>query len=350
MNSFQVLFIGPLDFPNIPQAGDAIKNRLLLEWFRQGFRYVDYIDTQKWRKNPFILVKMLIRILFDKIDNIVISASNESAYRIICFLARLNKKDSRLFYFMIGGYTPIKIKQGVFKAEPFKKLERIIVEADKVKEFYKDVGLNNTFRVYNFKSTDYKANVSEPHEGVFKFVFLSRLTELKGIFHILESARRLNAEGLQDRFLVDFYGRIDEDIKDRFLKGVESIPNVSYKQFLDLRDESNYEILAQYDVMLFPTMYPTEGFPGAIADAAIAGLPVIAANWNYAKELVENPGCGFVFPVGDNDALTSLMAYSIDNRKELQGIREACVIQSKKYRASFVLTPELIRDLGMIVR
>ena len=342
-----VLFVGALDYPNIPKAGDAIKNRLLLDWLRRSFQTVDYIDTQRWRTNPLVLCRLLFRLLFSHIDNIVISTSNESAYRIIRILDKLNKKESKLFYFMIGGYTPIKIKQGVFKVEPFRKIDCIVVEADKVKEFYREVGLDNTYRVYNFKSTQYFADVAEPHIGPFRFVFLSRLTELKGVFHILESARRLNAEGLQDSFQVDFYGRIDVDIKERFIRELESIPNVNYKQFLDLRDDANYDILASYDTMLFPTMHPTEGFPGAIVDAAIAGLPVIAANWNYAKELVEDTGCGFVFPVGDNDALTKLMAFSISNREKIQEMRKTCVLQSKYYRTDYVLTADLIRNLGM---
>ena len=300
-----VLLIGALDFPNVPKAGDAIKNRFLLDWFQQNFKKVGYVDTQRWRRNPLILVRLVVLLLVCKIDNIVVSASNRSAYKIIRILARLGKKDTKLYYFMIGGYTPVKIKQGIYKVEPFRKLDKIIVEADKVKDLYAEVGLHNTYRVYNFKSTTYTADVTKPHTGRFKFVFLSRLTELKGIFHILESVRTLNDEGLKDGFQVDFYGSIDNCVKDKFYGEVESIPNASYKGFLDLKIDSNYDVLASYDAMLFPTMHPTEGFPGVIADAAIAGVPVIAANWNYAKELVEDCGCGFVFPVGDNKALTT---------------------------------------------
>lgn len=342
-----VLLIGALDFPNVPKAGDAIKNRFLLDWFRQNFKKVDYVDTQKWRKNPFILMKLLFRLLFCKIDNIIVSASNESAYKIIRILAKLNKKGSKVYYFMIGGYTPIKIKKGIFKVEPFKKLDKIVVEADRVKEFYAEVGLYNTYRVYNFKPTAYKADISKPHEGKIKFVFLSRLTELKGIFHILESVKALNAEGLQDAFQVDFYGSFDNGVKDRFNNEIKDVPNADYKGFLDLKIDSNYDVLASYDAMLFPTMHPTEGFPGIVADAAIAGVPMIAANWNYAKELVEDCGCGFVFPVGDNKALTDWMRFAINNREKLQTIRQKCVSRSAIYRTDNVLTSQLIDDLEM---
>lgn len=342
-----VLLIGALDFPNVPKAGDAIKNRFLLDWFRNNFKKVDYVDTQKWRSNPFILMKLFSLLLFSRIDNIIVSASNVSAYKIICLLAKLNKRYSKVYYFMIGGYTPIKIKQRIYKAEPFRKLDKIIVEADKVKEFYAEVGINNTYRVYNFKSTCYEANVDRPHEGKIKFVFLSRLTELKGVFHILESVKALNAKGLENAFQVDYYGSCDNEIKDRFTAEIETVPNAQYKGFLDLRKDANYDILAGYDAMLFPTMHPTEGFPGVIADAAIAGVPVIAANWNYAKELVEDCGCGFVFPVGDNKALTEWMNYAINNREKLHEMRQNCVARSEIYRTKNVLTKQLVKDLEM---
>lgn len=342
-----VLFIGALNYPGIATAGDAVKNRLLLEWLKHNFARVSYVDTQTWRKNPFILLKLFLVLLFCKIDNIIVSTSNQSAYRIICFINRLNLKSTRVYYFMIGGYTPIKIKQGIFKAEPFRKLEKIVVEADRVRDFYAEVGLNNTYRVYNFKSTSYKADVSQPHEGKIKFVFLSRLTEMKGIFHILESVKALNADGLKDEFEVDFYGSFDENVKEKFTKEITPIPNANYKGFLDLKIDSNYDVLASYDAMLFPTMHPTEGFPGVIADAAISGLPVLAANWNYATELVEDCKCGFVFPVGDNQALTDLMRFAIKNRSTLQEYRLNCVNRSMIYRTDYVLTPQLINDLGM---
>ena len=342
-----VLFIGALDFPNVPQAGDAIKNRLLLNWLQRNFKEVEYVDTQQWQRNPTTLMKLFFRLFFSKIDNIIVSASNKSAYRMIRILAKLNKKDTKTYYFMIGGYTPIKIKQGIYKAAPFKKLDKIIVEADKVTDFYAEVGLYNTYRVYNFKSTTYTVDVTQPHEGKVKFVFLSRLTELKGIFHILESIKALNAEGLKDEFEVDFYGRIDEDVKERFTQEIAYISNANHKGFLDLRNDSNYDVLASYDVMLFPTMHPTEGFPGVIADAAIAGLPVIAANWNYAKELVEECKCGFVFPVGDNQALTDLMKYVLNNRDKLQEIRHNCIKRSTLYRTQNILTSNLIKEIDM---
>ncbi|MBO7498447.1 MAG: glycosyltransferase family 4 protein [Bacteroidaceae bacterium] len=342
-----LFFIGALDYPNVPQAGDAVKNRYLLSFFKEKLDVVEYVDTQRWKRDPRILLRVLWRLLFHRYENIVISTSNVSAYRLIRLTTSL-RLPSRIYYFMIGGYTPVKIRQGIYKAAPFHKLERIIVEADKVTELYHEVGIDNTLRLYNFKPVYYVPDVEAPHMGdKVRFVFLSRLTELKGIFHILESARRLNAEGLQGRFEVDFFGRMDADVQERFLQECDALPNVQFKGFLQLNAAPGFRLLSEYDAMLFPTMHPTEGFPGVIADAAIAGLPVIASNWNYAEEIIGDGRCGLLIPVGDVEALTAAMRRVIADRSILQPMRRRALERSRLYDVKAVLNDELIDKLGM---
>lgn len=341
-----LLFLGSLDYPNIPQAGDAVKNRLLLGFFRQKFCRVRYVDTQRWKRNPLIVIRVMHYLLFCRFDNIVFSTSNVSAYRLTRLITGLDLK-SRVYYFMIGGYAPIKIRQGIYKAGPFRKLERIVVEADKVKELFHEVGIDNTYRLYNFKPVLYEPDVSVPHEGPLRFVFLSRLTRLKGVFHILQSVRDLNAMGLSERFSVDFYGRPDPDVMEQFKSETDALPNVGYKGFLNLDNPEGYEILSGYDAMLFPTMHPTEGFPGVIADAALSALPVIASEWRYAREIVGDGECGLLFPVGDNAALTDTMRKVIEDRSILEPMRHVSLVRSRMYNISNVLTDRLIEDLKM---
>ena len=347
--SHSLFFIGALDYPNIPQAGDAVKNRYLLTFFQRSLQSVKYVDTQCWKKNPLVLLRVLGNLLFRRFDNVVISTSNVSAYRLVRLTTSMHLR-SRIYYFMIGGYTPVKIKNGIYKAAPFHKLERIIVEADRVSELYHEVGLDNTYRLYNFKPVLYVPDLDAPRANDrVRFVFLSRLTELKGIFHILESVRQLNEAGLERRFEVDFYGRVDADVHERFLELCDSLSNVSYKGFLKLDVPEGYATLASYDAMLFPTMHVTEGFPGVIADAAIAALPVIASDWQYAEEIIGDGRCGLLFKTGDNDALTATMRRVIEDPALLQPLRRAALERSALYDVDRVLSEQLLDELKMKV-
>ena len=341
-----LLFLGALDYPNVPKAGDAIKNRYLVDFFKRELNRVDYVDTQRWKKNPLVLLRVMWHLTAHRYDNIVISTSNVSAYRLIGLTTSLNLK-SRIYYFMIGGYAPVKIKQGIYKAARFKKLERIIVEADKVAELYHEFGIDNTIRLYNFKRVLFTPDISVQHSGIIRFVFLSRITELKGVFDILQSVNELNDSGYGNRYEVDFYGRIDSDIEERFLNKVNSISNVTYKGFLNLDEAQGYKTLSEYDAMLFPTLYATEGFPGVIADAAIAALPVIASSWRYADEIIGHGKCGLLFNTGNKKVLTELMARVIDNPSLLEPLRKNALQRSDLYNADKVLNKDFITLLGM---
>ena len=340
-----ILFIGALDLPNVPSAGDTVKNQFLLEYMRT-YRSVDYIDTFYWRKKPTLLFKIIWKALFGRYKAIVYSVSNVSAYKLTRIFSILPIK-SKLIYFMIGGYTPIKIASGEYSDKPFKKLDKIIVEADKVIELYDNVGINNTLRVYNFKPFTYVPDIDVSRNGEVKFFFLSRITEMKGAFLICDAVSSLNKLGYGKTFSVDFYGPISPEIKERFLTVVNELPNVAYKGFLDLRDEKNYSVLADYDAMLFPTMHLTEGFPGVIADAAIAGVPVIAAEWNYSEELLLRPNCGYVVQKGSANDLADKMIYVIDNRTENNSLRANCIKQAQIYKMSNILTEDLLNEIGI---
>lgn len=342
-NIKKILFVGPLDYPNVPTNGDSVKNQHLVN-FLQKHRYVRYIDTWNLKRKPWKLLQLLWLSLFGNYDSIVYSISNQSAYHLTRILTKLPIK-KKLIYSMIGGYTPIRIINGEFNAELFRKVDKIIVEADRVSEFYRSVGIHNTLRVYNFKPYTYIPDLNQKHIGKIKFVFLSRLTKLKGVFLILDAVKKINAMGYDDKFEVDYYGVIESEIKEEFIGRLAECKNVQYKGFLNLKDESNYEILSQYDAMLFPTMHPTEGFPGVIADAAIAGVPVIAANWNYAEELVGD--CGYIIPVGDLQALLVQMIYVIEHRDENEDLRKLCVERAKHYHIENVLTEDLLEQIGI---
>ena len=153
--------------------------------------------------------------------------------------------------------------------------------------------------------------------------------------------------GKEGLFEVDFYGKIDAEVKDRFMDSVESLPNVCYNGFLDLNNAEGFKILESYDAMLFPTMHPTEGFPGVIADAAIAALPVIASDWPYADEIIGQGDCGILFPVGDNAALTEIMNNVIEDRSILEPMRVSALKRSSHYDVNKLLNGKLIEDLGM---
>ena len=94
-------------------------------------------------------------------------------------------------------------------------------------------------------------------------------------------------------------------------------------------------------------MHTTEGFPGAIADAAIAALPVIASDWRYAQEIIGHGRCGLLFATGDNKALTETMKTVIEDRTILEPMRKNALKCSDGSNVDKVLNRAFITMLGM---
>ncbi|GMQ29577.1 glycosyltransferase [Algoriphagus confluentis] len=78
-----------------------------------------------------------------------------------------------------------------------------------------------------------------------------------------------------------------------------------------------------FHCFLFPSWY--EGFSGALVEAMMAGIPIIASDIPMNLEAIEDKKSGLVFPVNQVNALASQMTWAIEN-------------------------PELIRELGINAR
>ena len=169
---------------------------------------------------------------------------------------------------------------------------------------------------------------------------------MKGCDIILDAVNKINTS-YQDKFIVDFYGPIEDNYDKEYMRKVDSLPNVSYKGFIDLRNEKNYDVLASYDIMLFPTYWHGEGFPGIIIDAFIAGLPVIASDWSLNAEIIEDGKTGIIIDVKNVDALAEAMTRLIEDKNLIKGMSKQCSARAMYFEMNSVLSKELFEKIGI---
>jgi glycosyltransferase involved in cell wall biosynthesis len=170
----------------------------------------------------------------------------------------------------------------------------------------------------------------------------------KGCDYIQEAVRRLNAKGLQPRFSVDFYGKIDADYREQFQKEVGLLENVSWHGLLDLRTNEGYDTLTSYHAMLFPTFHPSEGFAGVFIDAFIAALPVLASDWAYNAEAITNGKQGIIYPVHNIEALIDTMEKCIMGQVDLQKMARNARAEAANYEAKNALSEDYLKSIGLI--
>ena len=183
---------------------------------------------------------------------------------------------------------------------------------------------------------------------MLRFVFLSRIHEEKGCKEIIECAKRMNNEGLRDKYSITFYGNIESKYETEFLNSIKNLDNIAYKGLLNLTTQRGYEELAKNDVFLFPTYYFNEGFPGVVIDAYIAGLPIIATNWHFNNQVVDDDVTGVIIEPKNVNALYNTMISFIEKKFDYDKMKDNCLQKANQYDVHVILSDGVLHEIGLV--
>lgn len=341
----KILFIG--DCGNFKNTSNGVyaKNIQLFNRLKEVFASLKHVNTNNWKKNPSVLLNVLCSIWQYRKKDIILSLNTYSSYKLIKIVKMLFPA-IRLNYFVIGGILPDFISQLEMKQrECYSIVKWFMVESQEMKRKMELLGYKNVIHIPNFKKIAYIPEKNTEIPVPFRFVFLSRIIPEKGCDLIMKVTRRMNKEIGEDKFIVHFYGKIEDSYKSHFLNAINELPNAEYKGFLNLADISNYDVLASYSTMLFPTFWKGEGFPGILIDAMIAGTPVIASDWGYNTEIIDNGTTGVIIKSKDVDALANAMNSFICNKPKVAEMVQHCRRQAMEYDTARVLNNELFQKI-----
>ena len=341
----KVIFIGGVGAPNV-FGGELTKNKYLIEALRHAGEEVHVVDTHGAHKHPWRMVSIFTSLLINPRTNVIISTSLGNIYWLVKLFYHLKTK-RHICYFGIGGSFPKQTIKGHFDRKYLHIFSTIVVEGANMQRELKSCGLDSIV-VPNFKRIDYLPNLAITRDDSAKtrFVFLSRLHPEKGVDLILDAVKRLNEDGLQNRFIVDFYGGFDNDeYQKHVLSKLSELPNVKYQGKLDLMESKGFDRLSSYDIMLFPTYWNGEGFPGIVIDSYIAGLPLIASDWNINPEFIEDGKTGRIIRNQDFGELFLAMKEAIEDKSVYSAMSAYCQQCAMKYEADHVINTNLLKKI-----
>ena len=346
LHNSHAVFIGGLALDGNPRGGENMKNKLLLERLSELNIHPRVVNTTQWRKRPWCLIKMIwVLLASDRNTPIVLSASHASG-KLIKIIPLLTTPNN-VIYWSVGGDLDRRVNKKEFSIESLNKLRTVIVQGRKQAQALKLFGLTNVISVPNSKPIP-KMDLTHQHDFKGKFVYVSRIHPQKGVREIIEAVRVVEEKLPFASFSVDFYGGIENSFKNEFETLIEGSNKCNYKGYLNLINIEGYKKLSSYDCFLFPTYWPGEGFPGAIIDAYIAGLPIIATKWNLNEEMIIDNQTGFLIPVKNVNVLANRMIDIINETEAYSGMRERCYEEAMKYDVKKVLSEDLFHELGII--
>lgn len=315
--------------------GQTVKTKIITEELQRRFgrEQVLRIDTHGgWKtlvKAPFQIISAL-----KNSKNILIFPA-QNGLRIYAPLLSFFQhffKGRKLHYVVIGGWLPQFLTKRKGLAKALKKFDGIYVETGTMKSALEARGFENVFVMPNCKKlTVLSENELVYPQGVpYKLCTFSRVMREKGIEDAVKTVTAVNQSFGRTVFSLDIYGQVDENQTEWFGALQKTFPDyIRYGGLIPF--DKSVETLKEYFALLFPTYYEGEGFAGTLIDAYSAGVPVIASDWKYNTELV-NENVGYVYKTRDNAALAELLSAVATNPTLILKKKNACLYEVKKYQ------------------
>jgi len=161
----------------------------------------------------------------------------------------------------------------------------------------------------------------------FHTLMASRLVPQKNISLAIDAFKEISAKYPKAGLVISGNGTLEHELKKKVEKlGLEK--SVIFENWQS--DLVSYYKTA--DLFLLTSNY--EGYGMTIVEALASGCPVIATVVGCAREVIKNGENGFIFPVGDKDALVSLMDRVIRKSVKFE-IKPIKLETKKKYLESY---------------
>jgi len=175
------------------------------------------------------------------------------------------------------------------------------------------------------------SKIREERQRCTRLVYLGRVSEQKGLLVLAEAARLLPSA-----LTIDVYGTFDDSCTEDDLEAISG-GRIKYRG--SIRQEEVISTLCRYDLLVLPTFYSGEGYPGVIVEAFMAGIPVVATEWKAIPEVVGD--AGRLVPPKNVDALAATLTELYEDpgeygRLQSASIHRACDFSSERWNGQFV--------------
>ncbi|MDD6170417.1 MAG: glycosyltransferase family 4 protein [Lachnospiraceae bacterium] len=284
-------------------------------------------------------VKLLLEInyLFKACDRVIIILASTGYFKILPLVVYLAKKYSTQIYeIVIGGIRQEYVIKYPWRFNLEKKIYKIYVESTYMEKKYHEMGFEQATYLPNYKSFEIVENIVENREDELHLCTFSRIDEYKGIDTAIDVVSKIN-KGETAKVILDIYGPIKESYKAQITKKIKEaeLYGVTYKGVVST--EQAQEVLKAYDLLLFPTHWITEGFPGTFIDALSAGLPIISSKRPNFTDIVDKGYNGYLVDEYDIDTFSAIISDLYHDRDKLIQMKKNAVRSSAKYRTDNVL-------------
>lgn len=292
-----VFVLGYFGYKTGKLDGQTVKTRGIYNLLKENTdETVEFYDTEEFRCNRLSILKMFWKVMLcKKMYYLPAHANLRTIFPIIYCLSVVFRV--KIHYFVVGGWLKDFLENHPFHRRMLAEISGIHVETYRLKRkletsyHFENVDIFPNFRYFTYDISKFEEGRQSIvyEKGCMRIAFVSRVEQSKGLDTIVQVADILALKGYSGKITFDFYGQKRDGYYDGHLLGNGMF---DYKGVLQPKDV--LEVLRGYDALIFPTHYEGEGCPGILVEALSVGLPIVASDWKYNDEFVENEVNGFL--------------------------------------------------------
>jgi colanic acid/amylovoran biosynthesis glycosyltransferase len=152
-------------------------------------------------------------------------------------------------------------------------------------------------------------------------LFVGRFVEKKGVAHLIEAMRILQARNLDIRLVLIGDGPMAGELRRK----AEALRNAQFLGWLQNREVRSW--MHGATAVCVPSVTAqsgdSEGLPNVVIEAMAAGTPVVASRHGGIDEAVEHGRTGLLVPPGDPNALASALCLLVQDQQARHRMGEA---------------------------
>ena len=307
--SNKVLLIGPYPYSHRPKAvgGASILFKEMIDFFKIKKIDCKIISSNKYNSKIKSLSYVVLNTIRRLNYNIVILNLSQKGiiylFPVLFVLFKMFNFNIHVRFFGAHGYDIItNAKHKILLTYFLKKSNNVFVETKYLVNAFQGIGVQAKW----FPNVR-KVNTDLNRDKDFKkrFLFLGQIKKSKGILELIDVFEELGSE-----YSLEIYGHIQE-VELSFIKD-----HKFYKGFVN-QDETN-KIFKNNDVLVLPTYYEGEGYPGVIIEAFMNSLPVISTKWRYIPEIVDSNVNGILInPMSKKELKEAVLFFNENNYQKM---------------------------------
>lgn len=336
--SLRVLVVGHFALDGPCENGQIAKTRICFDELRValGKEHVRAADTSWYRRVLLATVGAFLKDLLWT-NTVLVMPGSRAVRWVLPPLAAWRVLLGRQLHVIAIGSSLGRAAQGSWLLRfLLNRCDGVHVETTVLREELNGLGLRRVRLLPNMRQFDSVRMPDATSARHVRAVFISRILPSKGVELAIESVRAANAHS-PGSFTLDIYGPVPAEhtqwfatIQRRCTQGIRYCGVLPFPEV--------QATLREYDVLLFPTTYSSEGFAGVMLEGMISGLAVLTSDWLANHEFIRDGVNGFLLPPDSADAFATKLLELDHDRELLLTLQRNSAACAHQYHAPGVMS------------